>query len=224
MNDYEYLQQNYQPLLYITHSAKLLNLPQETICVAKALFHKFYAARNIYVFDPYLVGMTSLYLASKIKEDLCKIRDVITTCFRVLHPEVPFLKIGTEYWLLRESVVKCEMILLRTLNFEICFDLPFAYFFNFCISIVSSVVNAEKWIVSVAQLGWMLLNDCFYVRLCTSYSAFEISGGCLFFALEVLNLTSECVITKNEPKFELYTIFDFFSLSESTCKGRLTSC
>jgi hypothetical protein len=42
-----------------------------------------------------------------------------------------------EYMRLRESVVQCEMILLRTLNFRVELDHPYLYLFHFCISLTS---------------------------------------------------------------------------------------
>jgi len=70
-----------------------------------------------------MLGTTCLYLASKVEEFPHKLRDVINVCHRSLHKDA-FLDVGTEYWELRDSLVSCELFMLRVLGFKVATDNP----------------------------------------------------------------------------------------------------
>ena len=68
--------------------------------------------------------MTALYLAAKTRESPRQLRDVVNVGFRLMHPRRPPLAVGKLYEALRESVVQCELILLRHLHFDTTFNAP----------------------------------------------------------------------------------------------------
>lgn len=68
--------------------------------------------------------MTALYLAAKTRESPRQLRDVVNVGYRLMHPQKPPLSVGTLYEALRESVVQCELILLRHLQFDSTFNPP----------------------------------------------------------------------------------------------------
>lgn len=70
-----------------------------------------------------MIGTTVLYIASKSEESPRKLRDVINVCHRSLHQNT-FLDVGTEYWELRDSLVNCELFVLRVLAFKVALDNP----------------------------------------------------------------------------------------------------
>ncbi|XP_074639503.1 cyclin-Q-like isoform X2 [Acropora palmata] len=79
---------------------------------------------NFRLNDATLVGSTALYLASKMEECPCKLRDVINVSFRLLHKDKAPLDVGFLYWELRDSLVSCELMMLRSLQFDVTFNNP----------------------------------------------------------------------------------------------------
>jgi len=172
-----------QTLDFMTHAARKLRLDCNTSNTAKLLFHRFFAVYTPAQFDSYLVGMTTLYLGSKIAETPRRLRDVIITCHRHLHsPGVP-LSVGQEYWRLRDSVVRCEALLLRALGYDMACPLPTPYMLHYCLALVSAVPGAEGYMTRVARLAWAFLNDSFHTSMCVDYAAHVIAGGVLALAL-----------------------------------------
>ena len=71
-----------------------------------------------------IVGSTSLYLAGKAEETPCKLRDLINVSFSILNKDKPPIEIAKKYWALRDSIVKCELLFLRLLGFQVRVDNP----------------------------------------------------------------------------------------------------
>ena len=49
--------------------------------------------------------------------------DCVILC-RTLHTDQPGLEIGEKYWAMRDSVVQCELFVMRILKFHVKFDHP----------------------------------------------------------------------------------------------------
>ncbi|KAI9577392.1 hypothetical protein GQX74_013635 [Glossina fuscipes] len=61
-------------------------------------------------------------LASKIKDDQIKIRDVINVTYHLLNRNA--LDLGEEYFSIRDAIVQAELLIARTLKFDLCFEQP----------------------------------------------------------------------------------------------------
>ncbi|KAK3731457.1 hypothetical protein QZH41_013649 [Actinostola sp. cb2023] len=139
---YVYLKEHFNVTKFILESGHKLRLPPIAIASACVIYHRFWrtcsqmgpGSVGKQNFDPYLIGATVLYLASKAEESPRKLRDVINVCHReptasnmclcrLLHKET-FLEIGSEYWSLRDSVANCELFVLRVLGFKVATDNP----------------------------------------------------------------------------------------------------
>lgn len=55
------------------------SIPVATAC---AIYHKFFCEINVDAYDPYLVAMSSLYLAGKVEEQPLRTRDIINVSNR----------------------------------------------------------------------------------------------------------------------------------------------
>jgi hypothetical protein len=55
----------------------------------------------------------------KVEESPVEARDVLNTCYRVAHPDKPPLTVGLMYFELQESLVNCELLVLRVLSFQV---------------------------------------------------------------------------------------------------------
>lgn len=71
-----------------------------------------------------VVGCTALYLAGKVEENPCKLRDLINMAYSILNKNKPPIDIADKYWRLRDSIVKCELLFLRLLGFKVAVDNP----------------------------------------------------------------------------------------------------
>lgn len=74
--------------------------------------------------SPQLIAASALYLAGKIKDDPVKIRDVINITHNTLNRGAPPLELGDEYWSIRDAIVQAELLLARTLKFDLNIEHP----------------------------------------------------------------------------------------------------
>lgn len=63
-------------------------------------------------------------MASKIKDDQIKIRDVINVTHNLLNRNASPLDLGEEYFSIRDAIVQAELLIARTLKFDLCFEQP----------------------------------------------------------------------------------------------------
>ncbi|KAL6049214.1 RNA polymerase II C-terminal domain kinase beta subunit [Balamuthia mandrillaris] len=171
----------------IRRCAVLLQVPQVTAATAQVFFHRFYQVQSFKLFDVALVAQSCLYLACKAEESLRKLRDIINCVNCVLYPSSPPLKIGKEYWLIRDEVVACEQILLRSLAFEVAVSHPYKYLLNYLRSLRATPV--------FAQVAWNLVNDLYYIPLCIDkqYSSPTFACSAIYLASLFLQDTPDAL-------------------------------
>eukprot|EP00049_Salpingoeca_infusionum_P026717 m.27423 g.27423 ORF g.27423 m.27423 type:complete len:315 (+) comp8934_c0_seq2:169-1113(+) len=105
-------------LLGMRRMCAMLQLTEIECVCAMYYFHKYLSFDDRPLIDLPLIAATCIYLAGKAKENTRKLRDVISTGYATFYPEKPALRLGSTYESIRESVVSCELILLRILNFK----------------------------------------------------------------------------------------------------------
>lgn len=59
-----------------------LGMQSIPIATACTIYHKFFCEINLDTYDPYLVAMSSLYLAGKVEEQHLRTRDIINVSNR----------------------------------------------------------------------------------------------------------------------------------------------
>lgn len=101
------------------------SIPIATACT---IYHKFFCEINVDAYDPYLVAMSSLYLAGKVEEQHLRTRDIINVSNRYFHPGSEPLELDAHFWALRDSIVQCELLVLRVLRFQVSFQHPHKVF------------------------------------------------------------------------------------------------
>jgi hypothetical protein len=75
-------------------------------------------------YDPYLIGITCLFMAGKLEEDKIHVRDAINVSHNTLHPDAEVLALDDEYWLHKDTLFNCELLVHRMLKFDVLVDLP----------------------------------------------------------------------------------------------------
>lgn len=71
-----------------------------------------------------MIAASSLYMAGKIKDDPVKIRDVINVAYNTLNRNDTPLELGDQYWSMRDAIVQAELLIARTLKFELTYEPP----------------------------------------------------------------------------------------------------
>uniref|UniRef100_A0A8K9XJE5 Cyclin-Q n=1 Tax=Oncorhynchus mykiss TaxID=8022 RepID=A0A8K9XJE5_ONCMY len=156
------------------------SVPVATACV---LYHRFFQCVSVTVYEPYLVAMSCIYLAGKVEEQHLRTRDIINVCHRYFHSSSEPLNCDGEFWDLRDSVVQCELLVLRQLNFHVSFQHPHKYLLHYLLS-VKSLVNRHAWSrTPVAETTWALLRDCYHGTMCVRHAPQHIAIATLYLAL-----------------------------------------
>lgn len=164
-------------------SGRKLRLAPVAVSAACVLYHRFYQNCSQDEVDPILAGTTALYLASKCEETPCKLRDVINVCYRTANSDRQPLEVGLKFWQLRESVVNCELLMLRVLGFRVAFDNPHKYLLHYLKSLQDWVGPSMLGHSQVAQLSWSVLQDTFHTPLCLMHQPSQIAVAVLYTAL-----------------------------------------
>ncbi|XP_029975622.1 cyclin-Q isoform X2 [Salarias fasciatus] len=97
------------------------SVPMATACV---LYYRFFDRVSMRAYEPYLVAMSAIYLAGKVEEQHIRTRDIINVSHRYFNSGSSPLECNKEFWELRDSVVQCELLILRQLNFHVSFEHP----------------------------------------------------------------------------------------------------
>ncbi|KAI9152647.1 hypothetical protein H9P43_009443 [Blastocladiella emersonii ATCC 22665] len=123
------------PADYIRMLSEWLRLPVPTTSTALIYYYRFDRFRKdqkslalnpeLKAIDPLLFATTCVYLSTKTTDCNRKIRDVLNSAHRALNPHHGNLKIDSAYWKYRDSLLSAELVLLRSLKFELDVDLAY---------------------------------------------------------------------------------------------------
>jgi len=100
----------------------LLKLPQQVMCTAQNLIHRFYYCKSLKAYDTLLVAMGCLFLASKVEEKPKRLREVLFAFHYVYKlrtkSEGKMELGGPMYAGWKHSLVDIERIILKELGFS----------------------------------------------------------------------------------------------------------
>ncbi|CAG8812021.1 45490_t:CDS:2 [Gigaspora margarita] len=104
------------------------------------------------------IGMGSLFLASKVQESPCKIRDLINVYHYLIQryrnlPVEPLEYFGSEVYEMKEALTVAEMQILKKLGFNVHVQLPYGLMVNYLK--VLELTEHE----TIPQKAWGYLND-----------------------------------------------------------------
>lgn len=124
-----------------------LGCEDETAATAAVLTSRFFRKlpANLNAVCPFSLATAALYLAGKVHDDFVKIRDAINVAYAALHPgEAGPIEVGELYWAMRDGVGALELLLARTLAFQLAFTHPHLYASQYLDSL-RSWCRREKW-------------------------------------------------------------------------------
>ncbi|XP_069065501.1 cyclin-Q isoform X1 [Pleurodeles waltl] len=169
---------------FIMEAGVKLGMQSIPVATACTIYHKFFCETSLDTYDPYLVAMSAIYLAGKVEEQHLRTRDIINVTHRHLNPGSEPLELDAHFWEMRDSVVQCELLMLRLLNFRVSFQHPHKYLLHYLVSL-KNWMNRHCWDrTPIAQAAWALLRDSYHQALCLRYEAQHIAVAVLYFALQ----------------------------------------
>ncbi|XP_022347050.1 cyclin-related protein FAM58A isoform X2 [Enhydra lutris kenyoni] len=169
---------------FIMEAGVKLGMQSIPIATACTIYHKFFCEINLDTYDPYLVAMSSLYLAGKVEEQHLRTRDIINVSNRYFHPGGEPLELDSRFWALRDSIVQCELLMLRVLRFQVSFQHPHKYLLHYLISL-KNWLNRYSWQrTPISVTAWALLRDSYHGGLCLRFRAQHIAVAVLHLALQ----------------------------------------
>eukprot|EP01083_Nonionella_stella_P277883 944857_1 len=163
---------------FIQNAGVRLELPETTIATAVHYFQRFFSVEKFAAHDPYLIARTCLFAAAKNEETPRKMRDVINTTYVVQYPDRPPIAIGSEYWKMKDALSRSEMVLLRSLKFELDVTLPQQFVLFVC-----KHLHLSK---EMSKVAWCITNDSLRTPAMLLYPPHAVACACVHLALSLL--------------------------------------
>ncbi|UJR37092.1 hypothetical protein I4U23_029796 [Adineta vaga] len=193
----------YVIISYMFECAAKLRLSIVTTASAAVIYHKCSCHLEKSEFDQYTLAVTALSLASKYEEEPVKIRDLINVTYRTLHPNRPYLRISNEYHRLRNTLVDCELFLIRILGFHFQFNHPNKYLLHY-------LDTLSKWMmitpttpiknnINLIDIAMSILQDTYYdFTLIKDFSPQHIAITIIYLLIKTYNLEIPGVTNEDE--------------------------
>ncbi|RPA76020.1 cyclin-like protein, partial [Ascobolus immersus RN42] len=152
-----------------------LKVPQLTISTAAVFLHRFYMRQKMQVHHHYEIAATSLFLATKVEENMKKYDHLITEVIRVAqkNPKMPPVdRHSGDFWRWSDVIQEKEELMLEAL----CFDLHVPKSYDFLLAFTKTLDVETK---EVLRSAWSFLNDSYMSLVCLVYRAEAIAAGAL---------------------------------------------
>uniref|UniRef100_A0A2K5ISE5 Cyclin-Q n=1 Tax=Colobus angolensis palliatus TaxID=336983 RepID=A0A2K5ISE5_COLAP len=177
------------------------SIPIATACI---IYRKFFCETNLDAYDPYLIAMSSIYLAGKVKEQRLRTRDIINVSNRYFNPSGEPLELDSRFWELRDSIVQCELLILRSMPFQV-FQHSHKYLLHYLVSL-RNWLNRHSWQrTPVAVAVWALLRDSYHRGLCLGFQAQHIAVAVLYLALQVYGVEVPAEVEAEKPWWQVFS-------------------
>ena len=166
---------------FIQQVGALLDLPNVTVCSACVYWHRFYSHCPLQEYDPLISAQASLLLASKVEENVRRVRDIINVAHAVGDPSAPALAISQLYWNMKEVILRMEQAMLRSLSFSVSYTHPHFYLLHICRHLECSA--------SLTSLAYYVLNDSQRTTLSLQYAPPSLACAAVYLASEMVSET-----------------------------------
>src|SRR5690606_22097717 len=111
-----------------------LQVPQLTISTAAIFLHRFYMRQTMQTHHHYEMAATSLFLATKVEENMRKYESLITECIRCAqkNPKLPPVdRSSSEFWRWSDVIQEKEELMLEALCFDLHVPKSYDFLLNF---------------------------------------------------------------------------------------------
>ncbi|XP_074713727.1 cyclin-Q isoform X1 [Strix uralensis] len=155
---------------FLMEAGVKLGLGSVALATACAAFHRFARAVGPDApHDPHLVAAAALFLAGKAQGTPLRARDVLNVAHsppgappsppRCLHPGQPPPGLDGGFWALRDSLVQCELLLLRVLRFRLPVAHPHKYLVQYLLALGRWGRRGGWGHPRVPGVSWALVRD-----------------------------------------------------------------
>ncbi|XP_050094671.1 cyclin-Q [Anopheles aquasalis] len=173
------------PIRFLFECAQKLNMKPLTSALAATMFHRFFKEVCTNEYDPYMIACTCLHMASKVKEDKVRKRDVINVAYSTINRGSEVLELSDEYWAMWDTIVQSELLVGRMLKFDMTIDHPHKYMLHYMRSL-RDLFGAKEWAaMPVAPTAAAFLQDFHMSPKILDYPAAHVAVCCLVLACEV---------------------------------------
>lgn len=178
---------------FITQVGIMLKLPQLTIATAAVFLHRFFMRFSMIDLPgrpgmhPYAIAATSLFLATKVEENVRRMRELVVACCRVgqKQPNLLVDEQSKDFWKWRDTILHNEDLLLEALCFDLQLEQPYRLLYDF---ICFFGLNENK---SLRNASWAFVNDSMFTVLCLQFQARTIAAAALYAAIRHCDISIE---------------------------------
>jgi hypothetical protein len=175
-----------KPIEALIRCGRRLEANAETICTACQYMHRFRRYFDAQPYDLYLMAATALYLSAKVTETHLKLRDVIQVFHQTVHKTSDELKDIKMLQSLKDSIIDCELLLIRMLRFKV--DVPLAHrYLNVYLQTLCDWMRDETMAAKLRATSWALLND----YMCVDHRSLDYRPQHI--AISVIELALRCL-------------------------------
>lgn len=113
-------------LFFVIFNKNNILVKPSTFAVAATIFHRVIKNLAKADYDKFSISTGVIYLASKANEDPLRLKDIINVSQVTLKRETSLNELGNEAWIIsmRDSIIQCELFLMRVLHFDSSVRLP----------------------------------------------------------------------------------------------------
>ena len=169
---------------FITQVGIMLKLPQLTLATAAVYLHRFFMRYSMVDLPqrpgmhPYPIAATSLFLATKVEENVRRMKELVVACCRVAQKQPNLLvdEQTPDFWKWRDTILHHEGLLLEALCFDLQLEQPYRILYDFTCFFR---VNENK---PLRNAAWAFVNDSMFTVLCLQFPARIIAAAALYAA------------------------------------------
>jgi cyclin C len=207
---------------------KSMGFRQRLIATAVVLFKRFYTSQSFIVVDPFLVAPTILFVASKVEECPCKLKNLLKAAQKCIQPNLPN---GFPYDYTEDDMIRCEFHCLEVLEFDLVVYHPYDSLLVILneskLAPLSDIkfneVKASDYQTNDAritfEMAWKITNDTLRTDLCLYHPPYVIALAVAYITANFLNKQS---LLLSNMKFknvnilidltsEILDLYDFYS-------------
>uniref|UniRef100_A0A2I3FVS7 Cyclin-like domain-containing protein n=1 Tax=Nomascus leucogenys TaxID=61853 RepID=A0A2I3FVS7_NOMLE len=138
---------------FIMEASVKLGMRSVPIATACTIYHKFFCETSLDAYDPYLIAMSSIYLAGEVEDKHLRTRDIISVSNRYFNPSGEPLELDSASGSPGTALV---------LRFQVSFQHPHKYLLHYPISL-KNWLNGHSWQrTPFAVTAWALLQDRYH--------------------------------------------------------------
>ncbi|CAG9131588.1 Cyclin-L1 [Plutella xylostella] len=164
----------------------LLKLPQVAMATGQIYLQRFYYAKSFVRYPMETMAMGSIYLASKVEEKPCRIRDVINVFHHIkqvrLQKNISPLIVDQNYIELKNQVIKAERRILKELGFCVHVKHP-----HKLIVVYLQLLTYEKN-RQLMQMAWNYMNDALRTDVFMRFPPETIACACIYLTARKIGL------------------------------------